>query len=101
QGSNAAVWAIGVSFVLANVHHQPRMECAAIQAVCQTQPDPVRMLPGDRVAAYKDLCLHRSGIVHQVNTSALELRQGRGCLRCRLLPFPTAEDFLRATEYGL
>src|SRR5208283_3990024 len=70
QWMGAAARAVGVAFVFADVHHQARIESAAVEAVGQGQLEPVGMFAGDGVTTGENLCLHRSRDVHQINAGA-------------------------------
>src|SRR6202044_982108 len=96
----AASRTVRVTFVFANVHHQPRIESAAVQAVRQAEANPIGMLARDRVAARKNLRLYCTRQMHEIDATAAWMREsGRG-LRLRLFSVPRAEDFLGRFQHG-
>src|SRR5260221_12403540 len=101
QRMHDATRAVRVAFVLANIHHQARIERSAVEAVREAKLQPIRMPPSDRMAANKDLRLHRAGIVDEVDAASLRLRRSRELLRGEYLTGPVAEDFLDGFQHGL
>src|SRR5271155_718668 len=99
QGADAAPRAVRVALVFANVHHQPRIECAAVQTVGQAELDPIGMLARDGVASCENLRLHRARQMHQMDATPARICRSRENARLRLLPLPRAEHFFDRLEH--
>ena len=101
QGMRRAARAVGVALLLADVHHQPRVERPAEDGIGQRQRKPIRMLAGDGVIAEQDLRLHRAGQVHQMRAASLRAwrrgMRGHGGLR----RVPIGEDALNLLQHPL
>ncbi len=98
---DAAARAVGVALILADIHHQARIESTAVEAVGEAEPQPVRMLAGDGMATDEDLGLHRAGIVDKVDAAALRLRRSRELLCGGFLSGPVAKSFFDGFQHGL
>src|SRR6266480_2466440 len=96
---DAAVWAVGVSLVLADVLVPAGREVSAKYQVGQLQRRIVRMLAGQRLTAEAQGRLHRAGAVHQKHGTRLEGRQCRDPWLCRDAG-PRTQHLLRNVEYS-
>ena len=99
QRGDAASRTVRIALVFANVHHQPRIERAAVQAVGQAELHPIGMLSRDGVAARKNLRLHRTGQMHEINSPPARIRRSRRRFCNRLLSVPRAEHFFGAFQH--
>src|SRR5262249_19291726 len=92
-----AARAVGVALVFADIHDQPRIERAPIEAVRQAKLDPIGMFARDGVSSAENLRLHRSGDMDEIDSAARRGERGWRLLEERLLTGPRAKhsfDFL-------
>ncbi len=101
QRLQAAARAVGVTLLLANIYHQARMKCAAINRIRQHQPEPIRIAAGDGHIAQQYLRLHAAGQMHQMNLAPKIARRCEGYHRGGRRSRPTTEHLFNLREHRI
>src|SRR5579875_92801 len=92
QRGNAAVRAVSVALLLANVGDEARIESAAVNRVGEHGAMPVRAPAIEREIADADFGLHRAGQMNKIHAAALGCRRSRNRKRMRRSGFPLVKS---------